>query len=91
MLSSVARRFSTAYSHILTSTNGKTGIIQLNRPDSLNALSSSLFGELNSALLEFDKSEDVHVVVITGNEKAFAGNQGSSCILNHTQLYFSWR
>jgi enoyl-CoA hydratase len=48
-------------------------LVTLNRPKALNALSSPLFAELNKALVEADEDQAVGAVVITGSEKAFAG------------------
>ena len=61
-----------AYETILVDTKGKVGVITLNRPKVLNALSLELSGELCAALAEFDADEKVGCIVITGNEKAFA-------------------
>jgi enoyl-CoA hydratase len=47
--------------------------VTLNRPKSLNALSSPLFKELNQALEDADKDDSVGAMVLTGSEKAFAG------------------
>ena len=47
-------------------------IIRLNRPKELNALNLQLMGEVRDALIELDKNEDVRVIILTGNEKAFA-------------------
>lgn len=52
---------------------GKVGVITLNRPKALNALSSALFHEVNDALFKFDSDDSVGAIVITGSEKAFAG------------------
>jgi enoyl-CoA hydratase len=46
--------------------------ISLNRPKELNALNLQLMQELRSALQELDKNDEVRVIIITGNEKAFA-------------------
>ncbi|KAK3061520.1 hypothetical protein LTS18_006027, partial [Coniosporium uncinatum] len=48
------------------------GLITLNRPKALNALSSPLFLELNDALHKFDKDDQIGAIVVTGSEKAFA-------------------
>ena len=61
-----------AYSTILVETRGRTGLIQLNRPEALNALSSGMMMELGQALRAFEDDDDVGAMVITGNEKAFA-------------------
>jgi hypothetical protein len=47
--------------------------VTLDRPKALNALSSPLMKELNRALFAFDSDNSIGAVVITGNEKAFAG------------------
>lgn len=47
--------------------------VTLNRPKALNALSSTLMGELNDALNSYETNKDVGAIVITGSEKAFAG------------------
>jgi enoyl-CoA hydratase len=47
-------------------------LIRLNRPDALNALNLQLMGELRDALKELDDNDEVRVIVLTGNEKAFA-------------------
>ncbi len=69
------RLYSTApsYKHILTSQQGRVGIVQLNRPKALNALCNDLMTEVNDALKKFDKSDDVGAIVLTGSDKAFAG------------------
>ncbi|GAA5915622.1 hypothetical protein JCM6882_002364 [Rhodosporidiobolus microsporus] len=47
-------------------------LITLNRPKALNALNSTLFHELNSALRTLSTDDSVGAVVLTGSEKAFA-------------------
>lgn len=47
-------------------------LIQLNRPKELNALNPQLMGEVRDALLQLDKNENVKVIIITGNDQAFA-------------------
>lgn len=49
-----------------------TALIQLNRPKELNALNLQLMQELKEALKSLDADETVRVIVITGNERAFA-------------------
>lgn len=48
-------------------------LIQLNRPKALNALQTSVFVELNKALTNADKDSTIGACIITGNERAFAG------------------
>jgi enoyl-CoA hydratase len=61
-----------AYEHILVDTRGKTGLITLNRPKALNALSPELMMELAQALDGFEADENIACMIITGSEKAFA-------------------
>lgn len=58
---------------ILTREEDRVGIITLNRPKALNALSSTLIDELLSALWSYDKNPTIGAIVITGNNKAFCG------------------
>ncbi|TFY81879.1 hypothetical protein EWM64_g2132 [Hericium alpestre] len=61
------------YEFILTSRpDPAVGLITLNRPKALNALSSPLFLELNEALKAFDADEEIGAIVLTGSERAFA-------------------
>lgn len=60
------------YETILTRTEGRVGIIQLNRPKALNALSGELMAELVDAVEAYDTDPDVGCIVITGSERAFA-------------------
>lgn len=48
------------------------GLITLNRPKVLNALSGALINELIGAMKNFDSDETIGATVLTGNEKAFA-------------------
>ncbi len=47
-------------------------LIRLNRPKELNALNRKLMTELKEALQQLDEDDDVRVIIITGNERAFA-------------------
>ncbi|MDG2321211.1 MAG: enoyl-CoA hydratase [Rhodospirillaceae bacterium] len=61
-----------AYENILVETRGHVGLITLNRPQALNALSSGLVDDLGRALDVFEDDDGVRAIVITGSEKAFA-------------------
>lgn len=74
-LLNIPRYFSTAHKYINTSIHGKVGLIQLNRPEALNALCGDLFKELNQVLFDYDRDDGISAMVLTGNEKAFAGNK----------------
>ena len=47
--------------------------VRLNRPKALNALSSELFVELNEALTKCEQDPEIGAIVLTGSDKAFAG------------------
>jgi enoyl-CoA hydratase len=61
-----------AYENILVETRGKVGLVTLNRPKALNALSPELMRELTEALTGFEHDAAIGCIVITGNDKAFA-------------------
>lgn len=61
-----------SYQNILVETHDKVGLIRLNRPKALNALSDDLMSELGTALLAFDADDGIGCIVVTGSEKAFA-------------------
>ena len=60
------------YAHIIVETHSRVGLIRLNRPQALNALSSPLIEELNTALTAFEADSNIGAMVLTGSEKAFA-------------------
>ena len=57
---------------ILVDTRGRVGWIQLNRPEALNALNSTLATELGAAVAALDADEQIGCIVLTGSERAFA-------------------
>jgi enoyl-CoA hydratase len=61
-----------AYENIIVDTKGHVGLITLNRPKALNALSNGLVAELGLALDAFEADDAIGAIVITGSEKAFA-------------------
>jgi len=60
------------YQNILVKAEGAVVIITLNRPKALNALNSELLRELVHALETVDADENLHAVVLTGSDRAFA-------------------
>ncbi|MCX7318505.1 MAG: enoyl-CoA hydratase [Hyphomicrobiales bacterium] len=61
-----------SFEHILVERKGAVGIVTLNRPKMLNALSFGVFAEIKIAIDEFEADEAVGCIVVTGSEKAFA-------------------
>ena len=60
------------YDGIVVETHGKTGLIALNQPRSLNALSSGLMQAVGDTITAFNKDSAIGAIVITGSKKAFA-------------------
>jgi enoyl-CoA hydratase len=61
-----------AYENITAEKKGKVGVITLNRPKALNALSTPLIREMAEALDGYEADDEIGCIVITGSEKAFA-------------------
>ena len=61
-----------AYENIIVETRDSVGLITLNRPNALNALSTPLVRELAAALTAFEADAAIGAMVLTGSEKAFA-------------------
>jgi enoyl-CoA hydratase len=60
------------YENIIVERKDAVGVITLNRPKALNALSGALMGELQRALIDLDGDDEIGCMIITGSEKAFA-------------------
>jgi enoyl-CoA hydratase len=60
------------YANVIVETHGAAGLIRLNRPHALNALSAALIEDLNAALEAFEADPAIGAIVLTGSEKAFA-------------------
>jgi enoyl-CoA hydratase len=50
----------------------RVALLRLNRPKQLNALNGQVMDELCSALEACDRDDAIRVIVVTGNERAFA-------------------
>jgi enoyl-CoA hydratase len=60
------------YANVIVETHGSVGLIRLNRPHALNALSAALMADLDAALEAFEADPAIGAIVLTGSEKAFA-------------------
>ena len=74
------------YENILVETRGNVGIIRLNRPQALNALSPALVKDLGQALDIFEKDENIRAMVITGSDKAFAAGADIKVMQNFSYM-----
>ena len=57
-----------AYENIIVETRGKVGLVTLNRPKALNALSPDLMRELSAALDAFEADDNIGCMVVTGGD-----------------------
>src|SRR5471030_1822954 len=61
-----------AYETVILERKGAVGLVTLNRPQALNALSAALIRDLGAALDELESDAAIGAIVITGSDKAFA-------------------
>jgi len=84
-----------AYQTLIVEIEDYVALIRLNRPEALNALNSTLLGELAEALKAADANEKVRCIVITGSDKAFAAGadikemSDKSFVEMYTQNFFT--
>merc|ERR1719466_476898 len=90
---------STNYEFIKTDvvgTDGRVGLVTLNRPKALNALCAGLMDELIKALNEMDEDPKIGAIVVTGSEKAFAAGadikemQNRDFASNYRENFLEW-
>jgi enoyl-CoA hydratase len=60
------------FEHIIVESKGAVGIVRLNRPKLLNALSFGVFREIAAAVDDLEADDAVGCIVLTGSDKAFA-------------------
>jgi len=58
--------------HLLVTREEAIAVVQLNRPEVLNALNRALMDELVAVLEELDRDPEVRCLVLTGGPRAFA-------------------
>jgi len=79
-----------------TGTDGRVGLVTLNRPKALNALCAGLMDELITALNEMDNDPKIGAIVVTGSEKAFAAGadikemQNRDFQSNYKENFLDW-
>ena len=60
------------FEHIIVESKGAVGVITLNRPKMLNALSFGVFREIAAAVDDLEADDKIGCILLTGSEKAFA-------------------
>lgn len=75
------------YEFINVEQKGRVGVITLNRPKQLNALSPGLMAELGAALRALDADAGIGAIVLTGNEKAFAAGADIAAMKDFSYMH----
>lgn len=65
---------------VLIERYGAVGVVRLNRPQVLNALSPQMLSGLCDALEQLDSEPEIRVVILTGSERAFAAGADISVL-----------
>ena len=75
---------------ILLDKKDQIATITFNRPDKMNAASPAVFSDLDAALTDIEKDDDIRVVILTGKGEAFSAGriQTSPTHLAGQQLQF---
>jgi enoyl-CoA hydratase len=73
--------------------DGAVGVVLMNRPEALNALSSELMEAVVGALEELDADDAIRCIVLGGNDRAFAAGAdvGERAASTPSELYESRR
>ncbi|SVB52909.1 uncharacterized protein METZ01_LOCUS205763, partial [marine metagenome] len=74
------------YQNILVESRDNVGLITLNRPKALNALSDDLMDEIADAVDGFETDDSIGALVIAGNEKAFAAGADIKRMQNRSYM-----
>src|SRR5437016_11950454 len=73
----IAREFKrgtamSTFEHIIVESKAAVGIVRLNRPKMLNALSFGVFREIAAAIEDLEADDNIRCILLTGSDKAFA-------------------
>jgi enoyl-CoA hydratase len=71
---------------VLVERRGPVGLITMNRPKQLNALSDELMAALGEALTELDGDAAIRVAVVTGSGRAFAAGADIAAMATSTPV-----
>lgn len=75
-----------SYETIDVEIHAQVGLIRLNRPQALNALSAQLIRDLNAALDRFEQDHEIGALVLTGSARAFAAGADITEMLPKTSV-----
>ncbi|MGB3705965.1 enoyl-CoA hydratase [Castellaniella sp.] len=65
---------------------GRVGLLTLNRPEVLNALSNEVIDELAAAVRAFEADDGIGAMVLTGSQKAFAAGADIGAMSDWTYM-----
>jgi len=68
----MSEKQSPVFETILLETQGRVGVIKINRPKALNALNRQVMLDVTTAMTSFDLDAQIGCIVLTGSERAFA-------------------
>src|SRR5712671_4666157 len=74
------------YETVIFERKGAVGIVTLNRPQALNALSAALIRDLGAALDALENDDAIRAIVITGSDKAFAAGADINEMASRTYM-----
>jgi enoyl-CoA hydratase len=73
-----------SFEHLRIERHDNIGIVTLDRPEVLNALSEGLMGELSKAVDALDADPEIRCLVLTGSDKAFAAGANIKDMVDKT-------
>ena len=76
-----------SYEFITVEQKGRVGVITLNRPKQLNALSPGLMAELGRALAALDADAGIGAILLAGSEKAFAAGADIAAMKDFSYMH----
>src|SRR5690625_7788436 len=78
----------TNYEHIHVFQEGSIGVIQLNRPEYMNALNRKIVAEVVTQLEKFDADDSIRVSIVKGSERTFAAGADIEEMMNESTPSF---
>ncbi|MFC4296542.1 MAG: enoyl-CoA hydratase [Castellaniella sp.] len=73
-------------SFVKVEVRGRVGLLTLNRPQVLNALSNEVIDELSAAVSAFEADDGIGAMVLTGSQKAFAAGADIGAMSDWTYM-----
>ncbi|GAA0776300.1 enoyl-CoA hydratase [Castellaniella ginsengisoli] len=73
-------------SFVKVEVRGRVGLLTLNRPQVLNALSNEVIEELSAAVRAFEADDGIGAMVLTGSQKAFAAGADIGAMSDWTYM-----